>query len=233
MLQAAGIDLELSIGELLSLYSGFYSRPRDAAEVLELVGLSAKRKARVGTLSGGERRRVDLALALIGDPDLIFLDEPTVGFDPRARRDSWDLIDRLRQLGRTIILTSHYMDEVQHLADRMVVLAGGQIVAEGTPQSLGGDAFHGTVVRFRLTDRRAAERLPPGLLNVISASSGEFTVRTGQPTQLLLELCQWALSQDVELQALEVMQPSLEDIYLDLIASQHESNPASPAEPGS
>jgi ABC-2 type transport system ATP-binding protein len=220
VLQSAGIDAELTVGELLSMYASWYPQPLPADEVLQLVSLEKQRRARVGTLSGGQQRRVDLALALVGDPELIFLDEPTTGFDPRARREAWELIDRLRQLGRTIILTSHYLDEVQHLADRMIVLVGGRIVAEGTPSSLGGDAFHGSVIRFQLSNRAAAQQLPVELSQVLTASAGEFTVRTTDPTRLLLALCQWAVANKIELRSLEVMQPSLEDVYLELINSQ-------------
>ena len=133
MLQSAGIDAELTVCEVLALYAGCYPRSLPVSRVIQLVGLEEKRRARIGTLSGGQRRRLDLALALVGDPDLIFLDEPTTGFDPAARRAAWRLVESLRGLGRTIVLTSHYMDEVQHLADRAVVLARGRIVAEGQP----------------------------------------------------------------------------------------------------
>ena len=137
VLQAAGIEGELSVTEAVSLFGGFYPRPLETADVIELVGLQEKGHAAVKTLSGGQRRRLDLALALVGDPELVFLDEPTTGFDPGARQGAWQLIENLRGLGRTIVLSSHYMDEVQHLADRAIVLSDGLIVAEGTPDTLG------------------------------------------------------------------------------------------------
>ena len=137
VLQSAGLDAELTVREVLALYAASYPRSLPVADVIGLVGLEDKRRARVKTLSGGQRRRLDLALALVGDPDLVFLDEPTTGFDPAARRGAWRLVENLRGLGRTIVLTSHYMDEVQHLADRAVVITNGRIVAEGAPDSLG------------------------------------------------------------------------------------------------
>ena len=133
VLQSAGIDRELTVGEVVALFGGYYPHPRDPGEVIELVGLGEKRQARCRTLSGGQQRRLDLALGIVGDPDLIFLDEPTTGFDPSARRRSWELIDSLRALGKTILLTTHYMDEAQNLADRVAILAAGRIVADGQP----------------------------------------------------------------------------------------------------
>ena len=157
VLQSAGIDAELTVREVLTLYAGCYPHPLPVVELIELVGLQDKSRARVKTLSGGQRRRVDLALALVGDPDLIFLDEPTTGFDPAARHGAWQLVDNLRGLGRTIVLTSHYMDEVQHLADRAVVIAHGRVVAEGRPDSLRGDAPPGDGDQLP-----AAPRVRPG-----------------------------------------------------------------------
>jgi len=157
VLQSAGIDPELSVREVLSLYAACYPRPLQVADVIALVGLEDKRRTRVKTLSGGQRRRLDLALALVGDPDLIFLDEPTTGFDPAARRGAWRLVKSLGELGRTIVLTSHYMDEVQHLADRAVLLAGGRIVAQGSPDSLRGSSLREAVISFRLSDPRLVD----------------------------------------------------------------------------
>src|ERR671915_447888 len=150
VLQSAGIDRELTVGEVVALFGGYYPRPRDPGEVIELVGLGEKRDARCRTLSGGQQRRLDLALGIVGDPDLIFLDEPTTGFDPSARRRSWELIDSLRALGKTILLTTHYMDEAQNLADRVAILAAGRIVAEGSPASLGGRDVAEAEISFRL-----------------------------------------------------------------------------------
>ena len=163
VLQSGGIDPELTVREVLALYGGCYPSPLPVGDVIALVGLEDKRRARVKTLSGGQRRRLDLALALVGDPDLIFLDEPTTGFDPAARHAAWRLVESLRGLGRTIVLTSHYMDEVQHLADRAVVLARGRVVAEGSPDSLGGSRPRETVISFRLSDPLAIDQLPDEL----------------------------------------------------------------------
>jgi ABC-2 type transport system ATP-binding protein len=216
VLQSAGIDAELSVTEVLSLYAGCYPRALPVAEVISLVGLEDKQRARVKTLSGGQRRRLDLALALVGDPDLIFLDEPTTGFDPAARRGAWRLVESLRGLGRTIILTSHYMDEVQHLADRAVVLADGRIVAEGRPDSLGARKPPQTVISFRLPPPHAIDELPGELQRSVASHNGEVVLRTPNPTRTLSHLCGWALERDLELRALEVARPSLEDVYLQL-----------------
>src|SRR3954452_11397942 len=150
VLQEGGLDATITVREAVELYSAAYPRPRDAREVIELVGLTEKADARVQTLSGGQRRRLDMALGIAGDPDLIFLDEPTTGFDPAARRASWELISSLRSLGKTILLTTHYMDEAQHLADRVVVIARGRVIAEGTPDALGRGANDAAVVSFRI-----------------------------------------------------------------------------------
>ena len=216
VLQAAGVDAELTVRELLMLHGSWYPRELPIADVIELVGLEQKRSARVGTLSGGQRRRLDLALALVGDPDLIFLDEPTTGFDPAARRNAWELVDRLRRLGRTIILTSHYMDEVQHLADRVIVLSAGRIVAEGPPDSLGADGPPATIVRFRLDERHSSDQLPTELLRAIEIGEREIVIRTSAPLRTLTILCDWATASGAELRALEVVRPSLEDVYLEL-----------------
>ncbi|MGZ6588153.1 MAG: ABC transporter ATP-binding protein [Solirubrobacteraceae bacterium] len=222
VLESAGIDGDLTVREVLTLYAGCYPRPLPVAELIALVGLQDKRSARVKTLSGGQRRRLDLALALVGDPDLIFLDEPTTGFDPAARHGAWQLVKSLRGLGRTIILTSHYMDEVQHLADRAIVLAGGRIIAEGTPDSLGGSAALHTQIRFRLSDAAVAGELPEQLGRVVTSRDGEIVLQTSEPTRTLLRLCRWAVERDVELHALEVAHPSLEEVYLQLTQSGHD-----------
>jgi ABC-2 type transport system ATP-binding protein len=222
VLQSAGIDGELTVREVLSLYRSFYPHPLAAAELIGLVGLEEKRRARVKTLSGGQRRRLDLALALVGNPELIFLDEPTIGFDPGARREAWQLLERLRALGRTIVLTSHYMDEVSHLADRVVVLAGGRVVAEGTPDALGGRAPHETLIRFRLPGTHHPDELPATLRPLIESLAGELVLRTTQPTRVLASLCNWALARSIDLRGLEVLRPSLEDIYLQLTEASHD-----------
>ena len=196
VLQEEGLDPNLNVREAVELYGAAYPAPRPPDEVLELVGLADRAGARAASLSGGQRRRLDLALGIAGDPELIFLDEPTTGFDPGARRRSWELIARLRGLGKTILLTTHYMEEAQALADRVVVLAGGQVVAEGTPSSLaaaGGEA----IVSYRAGGR--AERF-----------------RTATPTADLLPLLSAAVARGEELEGLTVTRPSLEDVYLQL-----------------
>jgi len=220
VLQEAGIDAELTVTEVLRLYASFYLHPREVEDAIALVGLEGKRRARVKTLSGGQRRRLDLALGLIGDPDLIFLDEPTTGFDPSARRDAWRLIERLRALGRTIFLTTHYMDEVQHLADRVVVMSGGRIIAQGTPTSLGHERPE-VEISFRLPSGTDVAQLPPRLRGLVECRDGHASLRTTEPTTVLHELTSWALARgDGELDGLQVVRPSLEDVYLQLMAEQ-------------
>ncbi len=211
VLQETGTEQVLTVAETLDLHRASYSRHRPTAELISLVGLEEKAGARIKTLSGGQRRRLDLALALVGDPDLIFLDEPTTGFDPAARRQSWKLVEGLTALGKTILLTTHYLDEAQHLADRIVVLSQGRIVAEGTPRTLG--ATRATAIHFRVAD--------PGGLPVIGdgpqVQGQQVTYQTTDPTADLHRLTGWAIKQGVELQGLEVTRPSLEDVYLDIM----------------
>ena len=216
VLQSAGFDHELTVGEILRMHGSFYSKSRPVDEVIALVGLDEKRSARTKTFSGGQRRRLDLALALIGDPDLIFLDEPTTGFDPNARRRSWEAIERLKELGKTILLTSHYLDEVQRLADWVVVLADGAIVAEGPPSSLGGRDVSEAEVIFRLSDGLSWNDLPEGVRNVARKQDGSVVIATSVPTQVLYVLTAWAVSRGTELTALRIVRPSLEDVYLEL-----------------
>ena len=196
VLQSSAMYPNLTVDEHVRVFAGYYSRPRDPVEVIELVGLDEKRSARVKTLSGGQKRRLDLALGLVGDPELIFLDEPTTGFDPQARRAAWDMIRSLRQLGKTVLLTTHYLDEAEQLSDRVAVLREGQIVALGKPSELAG-ARVATEVRYRLDGR-------------------EVVVETREPTKLLHELTGQALAEGKELESLEVRRPTLEEIYLSL-----------------
>ncbi len=211
VLQETGTEEVLTVEETIDLHGMSYSRHRPATELISLVGLEEKADARVKTLSGGQRRRLDLALALVGDPDLVFLDEPTTGFDPAARRKSWELVEGLTALGKTILLTTHYLDEAQHLADRIVVLNQGRIVAEGTPQTLGAD--RATTIRFRVAD--------PGDLPIIGhhpeVTDQLVTYRTADPTADLHRLTGWAIERGVELRGLEVTRPSLEEVYLDIM----------------
>ena len=212
VLQETGIELVLTVREVIELYGVSYSRRRPADELISLVGLEEKADARIKTLSGGQRRRLDLALGLVGDPDLLFLDEPTTGFDPAARRKSWELVEGLTALGKTILLTTHYLDEAQHLADRIVVLNEGRIVAEGTPESL-GSAQVVTTVRFGIADLTE----PPAIGDGPHIEDNKVTYHTTQPTADLYTLTRWAVQSGLELTGLEVTRPSLEDIYLDIM----------------
>src|SRR4051794_622811 len=193
VLQEGGIDPTITVREAIELYSAAYPRPRDAREVIDLVGLDEKAEARVQTLSGGQRRRLDMALGIAGDPDLIFLDEPTTGFDPAARRQSWELISSLRSLGKTILLTTHYMDEAQHLADRVVVLAKGRILADAEPDALGRE--DAAIVSFRAPAFHDGMPLPAG--TVVDREHVRF--RSTQPTQDLAPLLAWAAGRGMEL----------------------------------
>jgi ABC-2 type transport system ATP-binding protein len=196
VLQSSAVYPTLTVEEIVRLFAGYYPAPRDTDEVIALVGLEEKRTARVRTLSGGQLRRLDLALALVGDPELVFLDEPTTGFDPAARRQAWDTVRGLRELGKTILLTTHYMEEAQQLADRLAILRDGRIAATGAPSEL--LSANGSVeIRYR----RHGE---------------EIVVRTEDATRVLHELTRDALESGVELEGLEVHRPTLEDVYLDL-----------------
>jgi ABC-2 type transport system ATP-binding protein len=199
VLQTSGIYNQVRVREAIAHFAGFYPHPRDVDEVVELVGLGEARDVRARRLSGGQRRRLDLALALIGDPELIFLDEPTTGFDPAARRTAWQTIRSLRDLGKTVLLTTHYLDEAQELADRVAIVMGGRILAEGSPAELGV----GGASRYRVAYVR----------------DGEPVIReTDNPTALLNELTGEALARGERLEGLSVTRPSLEDIYLELTA---------------
>jgi ABC-2 type transport system ATP-binding protein len=214
VLQSGGIDADLTVAEVVRLYAGFYARPRSVPETIEQVGLSGKRRARVRTLSGGQSRRLDLALALVGNPELLFLDEPTTGFDPGARREAWQMIAGLRSSGTTVLLTSHYLDEVQQLADRVGILSHGHLVEESSPDALGGRNLADTVISFRLPAALAAADLPAGPWHEPELRDGEITIRTSQPTRVLAVLTSWAAGLGAELDALSVVRPSLEDTYL-------------------
>ncbi len=196
VLQSSAMYETLTTAEMLRLFAGYYREPRPVDEVVELVGLQEKRDERVRRLSGGQRRRLDLGLALIGDPELVFLDEPTTGFDPRARRQAWETIRGLRGLGKTILLTTHYLDEAEQLADRVAVLAQGRIVASGTPAELTG-SVPATEIRYRENGR-------------------EVVLETDEPTRALHELTAKALADNRELEGLVVRRPSLEEVYLSL-----------------
>ncbi len=216
VLQECGVQDDLSVVEVLAMYRSYYPHPRPIAEVLDLVELDVKRDARVKTLSGGQRRRLDLALALVGDPDLIFLDEPTTGFDPSARRHAWSSIRALCSLGKTVFLTTHFMDEAQALADRVAVMVGGQIVAAGTPADLGGRDRAPTQVRFDLPAGVDVADLPDlGPVQIAPTSTG-LVVATAQAMRVTNQLTGWALERGYDLAGFSVSQPTLEDIYLSL-----------------
>ena len=215
VLQETGIESVLSVLEAIDLYGKSYTRRRSSEELIALVGLEEKADARIKTLSGGQRRRLDLALGLVGDPDLIFMDEPTTGFDPAARRQSWRLVEGLAALGKTVLLTTHYLDEAQHLADRIVVLNGGKIVAEGTPETL-GSTRPVTTVRFSVPDPGAL----PAITDGPEVQDRTVTYRTADPTALLYTLTGWATGRGMELAGLEVIRPSLEDIYLGIVGEE-------------
>jgi ABC-2 type transport system ATP-binding protein len=216
VLQESNAEPGLTVRESLQLYSGYYREPRDIDETITLVGLEEKADA-IGTqLSGGQRRRLDVALALIGDPELIFLDEPTTGFDPSARRTAWSVIDGLRDLGKTVFLTTHYMDEAEQLADRIAVIAGGQIVAEGTPGTLGGRNRMAATIRFSLPAGTGADDLPPELRALVASEDGRVTLTTETPLVHLHALTDWALVRGIDLADIDVRRPTLEDVYLEL-----------------
>ena len=217
VLQEAGFEEQFSVRELVRLHAGYYPHPRGVDLVIEVVGLAEKADARVKTLSGGQRRRLDLALGIIGDPELLFLDEPTTGFDPAARRKAWELVDRLRDLGTTILLTTHYMDEAEHLADRLIVIDRGRVVAEGSAEQLAARAGSHTLVSFRLPVAVADGRLP-ALAGTVRTAGSSTEVLTPDPTRDIHTLTSWALAQGVQLDALSLTRPGLEEIYLDLIA---------------
>jgi ABC-2 type transport system ATP-binding protein len=198
VLQSCRLDPYLSVRESLQLYAGYYANPRPVDEVIELVGLGEKADARTGKLSGGQQRRLDVGMALVGDPELLFLDEPTTGFDPQARRQAWEAIAGLRRLGKTVFLTTHYMDEAQQLADRVAIIAGGQIVARGTPEDLGDRDSQPTKISYRGPD------------------GAQVALSTTTPVQTLNELTGRALAEGFELENLEVRRPTLEDVYLEL-----------------
>ena len=220
VLQECRLPSLLTVRESLQMYAGYYPAPRSVEETIALVGLQEAADQRNSRLSGGQQRRLDVALALIGDPELLFLDEPTTGFDPSARRRSWDLIESLRDLGKTILLTTHYMDEAQNLADRVAILAAGRIVAAGTPDSLGGRDEGEAVVAFRLPPGTTLADLPAGLPGRPAPREDRVELATTEPTRALHLLTGWALGRGEELDGLTVTRPSLEDVYLRLTGTK-------------
>jgi ABC-2 type transport system ATP-binding protein len=216
VLQECEFDPLLTVGETLTLFSAFYPSPRPVAEAAELVGLAGRLADRVGALSGGQRRRLDVAVGLIGDPRLLFLDEPTTGFDPTARRGAWNMIDGLRSLGTTIFLTTHYMDEAQQLADRVAILRDGRIVALGRPDELAAGELAETVVSFRLLPAGQAKLLRTAVHGRLESANGTVRLRTDDPQRTLYELTSWADRERVALDGLEATRPTLESVFLEL-----------------
>ena len=206
VLQSSAVYGTLSVREMLTLFAGYFRAPRPVDEVVDLVGLTAKRDARVKSLSGGQARRLDLGLALVGDPELIFLDEPTTGFDPGARRAAWETIRSLGSLGKTILLTTHYLEEAEQLSDRVAVLREGLIVAQGSPAELMGRTEEAEIRYLR--------------------DGEEVVIRTAEPTRVLHELTEQAVREGAELEGLEVRRATLEDVYLALTERDDESLPA-------
>jgi ABC-2 type transport system ATP-binding protein len=227
VLQSTGVDPYLTVRETVEMYSGYYPNPRPASDVIDLVGLAEKRDTRVLKLSGGQQRRLDVAIALAGDPELLFLDEPTTGFDPSARRAAWEIVKGLTGLGKTVFLTTHFMDEAQYLAQRVAVIAMGEIVAEGPPDTLAGRDQMMTRVGFRIS---STEDLPS--LGQEPDGNGGWEIRVDDPTKVLHELTGWALERGIHLDALDVSRPSLEDVYLEITGSPEAERPADEAAEG-
>ncbi|HEX9890620.1 MAG TPA: ABC transporter ATP-binding protein [Actinomycetota bacterium] len=215
VLQSTGVDLYLTVAETIELYRRYYPNPRPVDEIVDVVGLREKRDTRVGKLSGGQQRRLDVAVALAGDPELLFLDEPTTGFDPAARRGAWDMVRNLKGLGKTILLTTHYMDEAQALADEVAVIARGEIVAHGTPATLGGRDTARTTISFR-----ARGKLPAPLDGKATRAGERVTIASEDPTGDLHALTSWAMETGAKLDALEVSRPTLEDVYLEITGGE-------------
>ena len=216
VLQECGADPYLTVREILVKHAEYYPSPRGVDEVVELVGLADKSDSRVKALSGGQKRRLDVALGLVGDPELLFLDEPTTGFDPTARRQAWEVVHQLRALGKTVLLTTHYMDEAQALADRVIVIGAGRIIAEGSPESIGGRSEANAVVRMAPPPGTDTTALPPGFR---TDTGGAIEYDTPTPTALVADLIDWGRGVGLdELPSLEVARPSLEDVYLELVS---------------
>jgi ABC-2 type transport system ATP-binding protein len=213
VLQSTGVEPFLTVRESVSMYAGYYPHPRPVDEVIDVAGLTAERDQRVARMSGGQQRRLDMAIALAGDPELLFLDEPTTGFDPSARREAWEVVKNLATLGKTVLLTTHYMDEAQHLAHRVGVMAAGRIVASGPPGSLGLRDRGAVRIRFKPA---SGMRVPVGFA---SQADGFVEASVDDPVAVLHDITGWAMSHKVALDGLEVLRPSLEDVYLELTES--------------
>jgi ABC-2 type transport system ATP-binding protein len=225
VLQQCGVQNDLTVTELLEMYGRYHARRRPVDELIELVELGEKAHVRARKLSGGQLRRLDLALALVGDPDLVFLDEPTTGFDPGARRQAWSTIRSLCDLGKTIFLTTHYMDEAQHLANRVAVMNAGQIIALGRPEELGGRDLRPAEIRFTLPAEWSLGDLPELPCVARTLEADRVLVTTKEPVVAAQRITTWALDHDVDLGHFSVSQPTLEDIYLELTGSPGETQP--------
>ena len=213
VLQETAVEDQLTVKEAIDIYGSMYPKRRPTGDLIEIVGLEEKTDARIKTLSGGQRRRLELALGIVGDPDLIFLDEPTTGFDPSARRQAWAIVENLTSLGKTVLLTTHYMDEAQFLANRVAVIANGKIVAEGTPDSLGDRQTAQSIITFTV-DMPLNVSLP--VEGAVLGPNGMAELRSDNPTGDLHRITGWALDNEVELVDLSVTRPTLEDVYLEL-----------------
>jgi ABC-2 type transport system ATP-binding protein len=218
VLQSPSVEPYLTVAETIDLFRGYYPAPRPLDEIIDVVDLREQRDQRVRSLSGGQQRRLDVAIGLAGDPELLFLDEPTTGFDPGARRNAWGMIRNLKSLGKTILLTTHYMDEAQNLADRVAIIVGGEIVAEGPPSALIGRQAAATTIRFR----PPAVRLPREFAAQATEANGFIEIRTLKPTKTLHKLTSWAIRRKIELEGLAVARPTLEDVYLQLTGQASE-----------
>ena len=213
VLQSTGVEPYLRVEETIDLFRGYYPHPLPTDEILDVIGLTEQRRTLVRRLSGGQQRRLDVAIGLAGDPELLFLDEPTTGFDPSARRGAWEMIRNLRSLGKTVVLTTHYMDEAEHLADRVAIMVDGEIVAVGAPGEL-VRKDRATTIRFRVAV--GVGQPPAGLCAEPTGQTGGYAVTTDAPTQTLHQLTGWAVEQGIELGELTVSQPTLEDLFVEL-----------------
>lgn len=222
VLQELAIEPYFTVRQVLTRNAGYYPAPRPVQEVIELVGLSDKTNAKVKTLSGGQQRRLDVGLGIVGNPELLFLDEPTTGLDPSGRRTTWELVRRLAAGGTTVILTSHYMDEVEALADEVAVMARGEIVAQGTPADIGGRDLGAATIRFRLPEDVSVEDLP---MAATAVDRGEVSIRTEEEVKVLNALTGWALERQVGLIGMTVNRVTLEDVYLRLTGSPLDDGP--------
>jgi ABC-2 type transport system ATP-binding protein len=220
VLQECELDPNLTVRETVTLFAAFYPHPMPVDRAIDLAGLRHRLDVRIGTLSGGERRRADVAVGIVGDPDLLFLDEPTTGFDPSARRDAWAAIEGLRALGKTIVLTTHYMEEAQRLADRVAIMRGGELVATGSVEAIGRSLGAVVNVRFQLPAGVSPETIAAETRARVETAAGEATIRTPEAQAVLYRLTGWAEREGRRLEGLEVVRPQLEDMFLALTSEE-------------